>query len=240
MVSAQRSARETSASGDIMVVNGVSYRRCVVAKRTYRVRATHTGEPGGSLIDGGCNGGLAGADVLLFHTVPRHVVNVQGIAGTGFDDVPVGTVAAYIPTATGPIIGFFHQYAATGKGTTIHSPTQLCHFDNIVDDCPKSLGGSQLLQTHDGYSIPLSICDGLSYMDMRKPTETEIASYPMLTSPLMPLGTQLSLMMKFSLMPMSLHPQIFLMGRFWRILPNGMRRKLTSLRRRLSFLMLLH
>ena len=37
LVSVQRSAREASSSGEIMVLNGISYRRCNVSQRTYRV-----------------------------------------------------------------------------------------------------------------------------------------------------------------------------------------------------------
>ena len=176
LVSANRSARADGS--DVMVIDGFQYRRCSVAKRIYHVRAVHDGEPSGSLVDGGCNGGLAGDDVLLIHTVPHQTVTVNGIAGTGFEDIPIGTVAAFVPTESGPIIGFFHQYATTGKGHTIHSPNQLRHFGNIVDDCPRSHGGSQRLQTHDGYCIPLSIRGGLPYMDMRKPTLDELDLYP--------------------------------------------------------------
>ena len=73
-------------------------------------------------MDGGCNGGLAGSDDVLVIDETFDKVNVEGIAGTGFDSVPIGSVAGLIPTKSGPIIGFFHQYALCNCGTNIHSP----------------------------------------------------------------------------------------------------------------------
>ena len=93
-------------------------------------------------------------------------------------DLPLATVAGVITTSQGPIIGLFHQYAHLGKGKTIHSATQLRQFGVEVHDTPISLHGQQCLKHPDGYVVPLSIRNGLPYMDMHPPTDLELESYP--------------------------------------------------------------
>jgi len=40
------------------------------------------------------------------------------------------------------------------------------------------VGGRQCIFTHDGYSLPLTIRDGLAYLDMCKPSDAEYQSLP--------------------------------------------------------------
>ena len=132
----------------------------------------------GSLIDGGCNGGLAGSDVIVLEE-SLEKVNVKGIADTTLKSVPVGTVAGLITTTKGPVIGIFHQYACHGKGSTIHSVNQFRSFGLEVNDIPKSCpGGGQAIKTPEGHIIPLAVRDGLCYMDMRPPTQAEMDQLP--------------------------------------------------------------
>ena len=174
LISSSRASRQPPD----LVINGQAFRSANHAHRIYRAGARLDQNQPGSLVDGGCNGGLAGSDDVLLIDQTFDTVTVEGIAGTGFDSVPLGTVAGLIPTTSGPIIGYFFQYALCNRGTTIHSPNQLRSFGNIVDDCPKRFGGGQVLRTHDGYEIPLNIRGSLPYMDMRKPTSADIARYP--------------------------------------------------------------
>jgi len=60
----------------------------------------------------------------------------------------------------------------------IHSSAQMEHYKNIVDDKSVRVGGKQSIKTLDGYIIPLSICNGLAYMDMHVPSLKEYAELP--------------------------------------------------------------
>jgi hypothetical protein len=55
------------------------------------------------LIDGGCNEGLAGTDVIILEETLEKV-NVKGIANVSLNSVPLGTVAGLITTTEGPVI----------------------------------------------------------------------------------------------------------------------------------------
>lgn len=165
------------APGTKITLNGQTFTACM-AQRTYQVsQHSQSRHPHGSLIDGGCNGGLAGEDVLVMEESLQRV-DVTGIADSKIESVPIGTVAGLIQATDGPIIGIFHQYATYGKGKTIHSVNQLRSFGLEVNDIPKSCnGGKQCITTPDGFTIPLAIRDGLCYMDMRKPTNDEMNQY---------------------------------------------------------------
>ena len=65
-------------------------------------------------MDGGCNGGLAGSEDVLVIDETFDKVNVEGIAGTGFDSVPIGSVAGLIPTKSGHLlVSFINMLYAT-------------------------------------------------------------------------------------------------------------------------------
>jgi hypothetical protein len=72
----------------------------------------------------------------------------------------------------------FHQYAQIGKGRTIHSANPMRKWGNIVNDNPQSTGGLQQIHTSKGHKIPLSIREGLANMDMVKPTDLDMSTYP--------------------------------------------------------------
>jgi hypothetical protein len=72
-----------------------------------------------------------------------------------------------------------HQYAHIGSGKTIHSSAQLEAFKNDVNKKSKKvIGGKQRIKTLDGYIIPLSIVEGLPYMQLRAPTEDKFKNLP--------------------------------------------------------------
>ena len=81
-----------------------------MAKSYHASKHISQGSNKGSLIDGRCNGGLAGDDVLVLEETMA-CVNVSGIADTTIDSFPLGTVAGLIHTTDGPVIAIFHQYA---------------------------------------------------------------------------------------------------------------------------------
>ena len=85
-------------------------------------------------------------------------------------------MAGLISTTEGPVIVIFHQYGAYGNGFTIHSVNQLRSFGLEVNDIPTSCSGDkQCICIPDGHKIPLAVREGLCYMDMRDPTDDELA-----------------------------------------------------------------
>ena len=166
-----------SANPPIMVHQGVRYRRCNLNKIVYHVSNQQRKQGAGSLIDSGANGGFAGSDVLVLSTTDRYA-DVSGIDDHTVTNIPICTVAGKIRTIFGDAIGIFHQYAYSGKGRTIHAPTQLEHHGLKVDEKSVHLGGSQRIDTPEGFVIPLDFKDGLSYMPMSKPTDEDMGRLP--------------------------------------------------------------
>ena len=120
---------------------------------------------------------MAGDDVVVLEESTQ-LVDVTGIADSKIESVPIGTVTGLISTTEGPNIGISHQYESYGKGSTIHSVNQLCSFGLEVNDIPTSCYvGEQCICTPDGHQIPLAV-RGLCYMDMRVPTDDELAYLP--------------------------------------------------------------
>lgn len=129
----------------------------------------------GSLIDSGCNGGMAGSDVRIIEEGTGNPVDITGIGDTELNHVQICTAAGLIQTQQGPIIGIFHQYANYGKGNTIHSSLQLGANGLDVNEKPKGFpGGRQTIITPEGYVIPLRIRHGLAYMDMVPPSDHQL------------------------------------------------------------------
>lgn len=152
-------------------------RKAAVMKITYSVNdATLTvldNDYTGSLIDGGANGGMSGADVRLLETT-LDTADVTGITNNVVSNLPIGTCAGLVLSTTGPIILIMNQYAHHGVGTTVHSVNQLLNFGVLVDPVPKRFGGKQRIRTSSGHVIPLNIRNGLAYMDMSPPSDVDM------------------------------------------------------------------
>jgi hypothetical protein len=131
-----------------------------------------------ALMDGGANGGVGGSNVRLLQRDPHQRATLTGMNEHQVNDVPIGTCAGKIKTKDGFIIGIMHQYAYLGTGATIHSKGQWQHFKNEVDDSSRKVGGKQQVITLDDYIIPLSVIDGLPYMEMTKPSDDDLERYP--------------------------------------------------------------
>jgi Reverse transcriptase (RNA-dependent DNA polymerase) len=149
---------------------------------SYKVsQHVHIPPPTGSLVDGGANGGLSGSDVRVLMS-SLHTADVTGIGDATMTSLPLCTVAGLITTHKGPIIGIFHQYAHVGTGYSIHSSNQLRQFGIVVDDNPRCFSANgQTIRTPEGHFIPLSLRNGLPYMDMSPPTDNDMATYPHVT-----------------------------------------------------------
>jgi hypothetical protein len=95
-----------------------------------------------ALIDRGANGGVAGSDTRLIDKSLRSV-HIQGIDNHMIKDVLISTVGAVVNTQHGEVIAIMHQYAYTGKGSTIHSSGQLEWCGNDINDRSIKIDGSR-------------------------------------------------------------------------------------------------
>ena len=96
---------------------------------------------------------------------PDWKINIVGIDDHYLTGLDIASAAALFDTQRGLVIGIFHEYALLGKGRSIHAPGQIEWFKCQVDDNrSKVVGGTQRLETPDGYVLPLSIESGLVYM----------------------------------------------------------------------------
>jgi hypothetical protein len=155
--------------------------KLAVARQTYK----SNGNPKiyGSLVDGGCNGGLASDNVMILSENSFGKVDIVGVGDNLIKDVPLCTAAGYINTKTGPIIAIMHNYAALKKGSSIHSSVQLKDHGIMVDDTPKSQKrfdgayGRQMIRIPTDetfYDVELKITGGLAYFEMVPPTMEQL------------------------------------------------------------------
>ena len=146
-----------------------------VCQRYLFQHANHTNQ---QLVDRGANGGLAGSDMRVIHKTQRKI-NIQGIDNHEVTGLDVVTAATLLNTSQGKVIGIFNEYAYLGKGSSIHSSGQLECFKINVDEKSVKVGGTQLITSLDGYSVPLLIKDGLAYAtSLGKPTDQDMDTYP--------------------------------------------------------------
>ena len=157
-------------------------RQIQVCKHYIFQHAKHTNN---QLVDRGANGGLAGSDMRVIYKT-HCKINISGIDNHEVTGLDVVTAATLLNTSLGKVIGIFIEYAHLGKGSSIHSSGQLEWFKTHVDEKPIKVGGTQLITTLDGYSVPLLIKDGLAYAtSLGRPTDKDMDTYPhvIFTSP---------------------------------------------------------
>ena len=88
------------------------------------------------------------------------------------------TTASLLTMNQGKVIGIFHEYGQLGKCSSIHSPLQMELYKVSVDDKSIKVGGTQCIQTLEGYAVLLSIQDSLAYMRcLGAPSDHDMASY---------------------------------------------------------------
>ena len=144
--------------------------------------ANHTNQ---QLVDHGANEGLAGSDMRGIHRTYRKI-KIQDIDNHEVTRLDVVTAATLLNTPQGKVIGIFNEYAYLWKGPSIHSSGQLEWLQTNVDETSVKVGGTQLINTLDGYSVSLLIKDGLAYAtSLGRPTDQDMDTYPhvFITSP---------------------------------------------------------
>ena len=144
--------------------------------------ANHTNQ---QLADHGANEGLAGPDMRGIHRTYRKI-KIQDIDNHEVADLDVVTAATLLNTSQEKVIGIFNEYAYLWKGSSIHSSGQLEWLQTHVHETSVKVGGTQLINTLDGYSVPLLIKDGLAYAtSIGRSTDQDMDTYPhvLITSP---------------------------------------------------------
>ena len=156
-------------------IHTIRSRQIQVCKHYIFQHANHTNN---QLVDRGANGGLAGSDMRVIYKTHRKI-NISGIDNHEVTGLDVVTAATLLNTSLGKVIGIFNEYAYPGKGSSIHSSGQLEWFKTLVDEKSIKVGGTQLITTLDGYSVPLLIRDGLAYAtSLGRPTDQDMDTYP--------------------------------------------------------------
>ena len=163
------------ASDITKVLSAKRSRQIQACKRYLFQHANHTNN---QLVDRGANGGLAGSDMRVIYKTHRKI-NISGIDNHEVTGLDVVTAATLLNTSLGKVIGIFNEYAYLGKGSSIHSLGQREWFKTLVDEKSIKVGGTQLITTLDGYSVPLLIRDGLAYAtSLGRPTDQDMDTYP--------------------------------------------------------------
>ena len=144
--------------------------------------ANHTNQ---QMVDHGANEGLAGPDMRGIHRTYRKI-KIQDIDNHEVADLDVVSAATLLNTSQEKVIGIFNEYAYLWKGSSIHSSGQLEWLQTHVHETSVKVGGTQLINTLDGYSVPLLIKDGLAYAtSIGISTDQDMDTYPhvLITSP---------------------------------------------------------
>ena len=145
----------------------------------------HPNHTNQQLVDHGANEGLAGPDMRGIHRTYRKI-KIQDIDNHEVADLDVVTTATLLNTSQEKVIGIFNEYAYLWKGSSIHSSGQLEWLQTHVHETSVKVGGTQLINTLDGYSVPLLIKDGLAYAtSIGRSTDQDMDTYPhvLITSP---------------------------------------------------------
>ena len=145
----------------------------------------HPNHTNQQLVDHGANKGLAGPDMRGIHRTYRKT-KIQDIDNHEVADLDVVTTATLLNTSQEKVIGIFNEYAYLWKGSSIHSSGQLEWLQTHVHETSVKVGGTQLINTLDGYSVPLLIKDGLAYAtSIGRSTDQDMDTYPhvLITSP---------------------------------------------------------
>ena len=145
----------------------------------------HSNHTNQQLVDHGANEGLAGPDMRGIHRTYRKI-KIQDIDNHEVADLDLVTTATLLNTSQEKVIGIFNEYAYLWKGSSIHSSGQLEWLQTHVHETSVKVGGTQLINTLDGYSVPLLIKDGLAYAtSIGRSTDQDMDTYPhvLITSP---------------------------------------------------------
>ena len=167
------------------ISNALSVKRSSQIQVCQHYLFQHPNHTNQQLVDHGANKGLAGPDMRGIHRTYRKI-KIQDIDNHEVADLDVVTTATLLNTSQEKVIGIFNEYAYLWKGSSIHSSGQLEWLQTHVHETSVKVGGTQLINTLDGYSVPLLIKDGLAYAtSLGRLTNLDMDTYPhvFITSP---------------------------------------------------------
>ena len=113
--------------------------------------------------------------------------HLNGIDDHTVRNLPLVQAGAHVRTHRGPAILIVNQGAHMPDGKAILSPGQLEHYGWFVHDkSPTKSSRKPFIRSIEGYLIPLSIRDGLPYLQLRPYTDDEWNTLPKIiaTNPL--------------------------------------------------------
>ena len=151
------------------------------AMKTVRISNVDAASDGGMLVDGGSNNGLAGVNMRLLEQLDEkvNVIGATDAVENGMTNLPVGTYAATMTTASGTrVVGIFPKMIGYGKGKSILSKAQVEAFGIDVFDKSRRRGGKQKVVTPDGYVFKMKYKDALMWLDVSFPTDEDLDSLP--------------------------------------------------------------
>ena len=119
------------------------------------------------------------SDTHVLSTVPHAFVDITGVGGEILQCLLIVQCASVVETVDEwPVVLIMSQYAHKPDSKSIHSKSQVEHFGGLVYDSALSAGGQQMVVTHEGYTIPLHVHNGLYYMDMSPASDDNMEQYP--------------------------------------------------------------
>ncbi len=131
-----------------------------------------------SLVDRGANGGIAGREMRVISWTDRYV-DLSGIDDHTLRAVRIGTFGATVRTHRGDRILVWNQLAHMPDGKSIVAALQMEAGGCAVFEKPPQVTGKiPHIRTPDGCKIPISIRNGLPYIELRPFTDKEWDELP--------------------------------------------------------------
>ena len=134
-------------------------------------------------VDGGADTCLLGQEFHIEHTYPHRTVDVMGYSNDLVTSgVPIGTgITLYEGPDGTQFLLQVHEGIIMSNDKTLFSTNQMCHCGHTVNDVPIRYGGSQTISTYDDQSLLMAYVDGLCCLQIRRPTQEELQSLPLIT-----------------------------------------------------------
>ena len=128
-----------------------------------------------ALADRGANGTIAGKGCRIGDRTDRYI-DVTGIKDHTIQELNIVEALFVAKSTRGNMVVHCPESAHMPGAKTIIAPIQMeAHGCKVVDKPPAANDGIQpYIETPDGYRFPLSIRDGLPYLDIRPPLDEEM------------------------------------------------------------------
>jgi len=112
---------------------------------------------------------------------PNKTVDVAGVDNHELNALPMVNATAKTIADKGPVFLILRNYAYHGLNRTLHSAGQIEWCQNKACDTSVKVGGSQVIKTVDGHSIPINVIRGFPHIQMEPNTAEEFDTLPHVT-----------------------------------------------------------